>query len=182
MSLPLTEAQLLGNWFETLTYGIYFVTCGFCARTLLCIGPDDRWRKPSEIRVFILSVYIVLFVGATFDVVIGLLHNLHAFVFYTGEVEQPKYSRISQTGSTSPGCYIVYSRRWKVLIPSLILYLGGIAMGIKHIETQVSLNHANATMNSPEIRPWWFALFCITVVQNTLTTGMYTPMPYLTSY
>jgi hypothetical protein len=61
-------------------------------------------------------------------------------------------------------CYIVYSRRWRVLIPSLILYLGGVGMGIKLIEAQVSLNHANATMNSPEIHPWWFALFCITVV------------------
>ncbi|KAJ6467315.1 hypothetical protein C8R45DRAFT_1078560 [Mycena sanguinolenta] len=190
MSLPLTEAQLLGNWFETLTYGMYIVTCGFCARTLLCIGPDHRWRKPSEIRGFILSVYIALFVGATFDVVIGLLHNLHAFVFYTGGggaaqvlVDISNWINIARSVAQviqmvlgdfvlMYRCYIVYSRRWKVLIPSLILYLGGIAMGIKLIEAQVSLNHANATMISPEIRPWWFTLFCITVVQNTLTTGL----------
>ncbi|KAJ7871694.1 hypothetical protein B0H14DRAFT_2723567 [Mycena olivaceomarginata] len=84
MSLSLSEAQLLGNWFETLTYGMYFVTCGLCARKLLCIGPGDRCRRPSEIRWFILSVGITLFVVATFDVVIGLLHNLQAFAFYTG--------------------------------------------------------------------------------------------------
>ncbi|KAJ7101702.1 hypothetical protein C8R44DRAFT_988347 [Mycena epipterygia] len=190
MSLPLTEAQLLGNWLETLTYGMYFVTCGFCARTLLCIGPDNRWRKPSEIRGFILGVGIALFVVATFDVVIGLLHNLQAFVFYTGGggagqvladiLDWINIARtVTQVIQMILGdfvlihrCYIVYSRRWKVLIPSLILYLGGVAMGIKLIEAQVSLNHVNATMNSPEIRPWWFALFCITVVQNTLTTGL----------
>ncbi|KAJ7739106.1 hypothetical protein B0H14DRAFT_3168098 [Mycena olivaceomarginata] len=84
MSLSLSEAQLLGNWFETLTYGMYFVTCGLCARKLLCIGPGDRCRRPREIRWFILSVGITLFVVATFDVVIGLLHNLQAFAFYTG--------------------------------------------------------------------------------------------------
>jgi hypothetical protein len=110
MSIPLTEAQLLGNWFETLTYGMYFVTCGFCARTLLCIGPDDRWRKPSEIRGLILSVGIALFVVATFDVVVGLAESdliqclqLYRLAFSTTckhlcfiqeEVEQPKYSRI----------------------------------------------------------------------------------------
>ncbi|KAJ7715000.1 hypothetical protein B0H14DRAFT_3171349 [Mycena olivaceomarginata] len=33
----------------------------------------------------LLSVGIALFVVATFDVIIGLLHNLQAFVFYTGE-------------------------------------------------------------------------------------------------
>ncbi|KAJ6540886.1 hypothetical protein DFH09DRAFT_1282993 [Mycena vulgaris] len=186
MSLPLTEAQLLGNWFETLTYGMYFITCGFCARTFLCIGPDDRWRKPSEIRGFILSVYIALFVGATFDVVIGLLHNLHAFVFYTGGggaaqvlVDISNWINIARSVAQviqmilgdfvlMYRCYIVYSRRWKVLIPSLILYLGGIAMGIKLIEAQVSLHHANATMISPEIRPWWFTLFCITVTHQAI--------------
>ncbi|KAJ7841490.1 hypothetical protein B0H14DRAFT_2512249, partial [Mycena olivaceomarginata] len=190
MSIPLTEAQLLGNWFETLTYGMYFVTCGFCARTLLCIGPDDRWRKPSEIRGLILSVGIALFVVATFDVVIGLLHNLQAFVFYTGgggaaQVFADILNWINISRSVTQviqmilgdfvlvsTCYVVYSRRWRVLIPSLILYLGGVGMGIKLIQAQVSLNHANATMNSPEIHPWWFALFCITVVQNTLTTGL----------
>jgi hypothetical protein len=71
MSLSLSEAQLLGNWFETLTYGMYFVTCGLCARKLLCIGPGDRCRRPREIRWFILSVGITLFVVATFDVVVG---------------------------------------------------------------------------------------------------------------
>ncbi|KAJ7191843.1 hypothetical protein GGX14DRAFT_596744 [Mycena pura] len=99
---PLTEAQIMGNWFETLTYGMYFVTCGFCARALLFIGPEGRWRKPNEVNWFMLSVAILLFVVGTFDVVvgfaasasalvspkilmfgqIGLLHNLRAFAFF----------------------------------------------------------------------------------------------------
>ncbi|KAJ7712069.1 hypothetical protein B0H14DRAFT_3019602 [Mycena olivaceomarginata] len=190
MSLSLSEAQLLGNWFETLTYGMYFVTCGFCARKLLCIGPEDRGRRPSEIRWFILSVGITLFVIATFDVVIGLLHNLQAFAFYTGGGGAAKElsdisgwinvaRTVAQVIQMILGdfvliyrCYIVYSRRWKVLIPSLILYIGGVAIAIKLVEAQASLKHQETTMNSSDIRPWTETLFCITAVQNTLTTGL----------
>ncbi|KAJ7738815.1 hypothetical protein B0H16DRAFT_1569925 [Mycena metata] len=190
MPPSLSEAQLLGNWFETLTYGMYFVTCGFCARKLLCVGPEDRWRRPSEIRWFILSVGITLFVVATFDVAIGLLHNLQAFAFYTGgggaAQELSDISgwinvarTVAQVIQMILGdlvliyrCYIVYSRRWKVLIPSLILYFGGIAMAIKLIEAQASLKHEESTINSSDIRPWSETLFCITAVQNTLTTGL----------
>jgi hypothetical protein len=119
MSLSLSEAQLLGNWFETLTYGMYFVTCGFCARTLLCIGPEDRWRRPSEIRWLILSVGIALFVVATFDVIVGLTDLDVEFlclrscrlVFFTtckhlrfiqGKEEQHRNLRISRDGSMWP--------------------------------------------------------------------------------
>ncbi|KAJ7786754.1 hypothetical protein B0H14DRAFT_3893541 [Mycena olivaceomarginata] len=209
MSLSLSEAQLLGNWFETLTYGMYFVTCGFCARTLLCIGPEDRWRRPSEIRWLILSVGIALFVVATFDVIIGLLHNLQAFAFYTGEggaaqelADISGWINVARTaahavqmilgdfvlaniqvGCLSPlrripidvaliRCYIVYSRCWKVLIPSLILYFGGVAIAIKLVEAQASLNYAKTTVTSSDIRPWSETFFCITAVQNTLTTGL----------
>ena len=70
---PLTEAQIIGNWFETLAYGIYFVTCGFCARALLVIGSEGRWRKPNEVNWFMLSVAILLFVVGTFDVIVGFV-------------------------------------------------------------------------------------------------------------
>jgi hypothetical protein len=73
---PLTEAQITGNWFETLTYGMYLVTCGFCTRTLLFIGPEERWRKPSEIRWLILGFGVSLFVVATFSVAVGSLSAL----------------------------------------------------------------------------------------------------------
>ncbi|KAJ7205004.1 hypothetical protein GGX14DRAFT_569155 [Mycena pura] len=187
---PLTEAQLTGNWFETLTYGMYFVTCGFCARTLLFIGPEQRWRKPSEIRWFILSVAVVLFVVGTFDVVIGLLHNLQAFVFFrgTGGAAQELTDisnwiniarSVAQVIQMILGdfvliyrCYIVHARRFKVVIPSFFLYLVGVAMAIKLIEVEASLNHAKITLNSSEILPWWITFFCVTAVQNTLTTSL----------
>ncbi|KAF8168632.1 hypothetical protein K438DRAFT_1983774 [Mycena galopus ATCC 62051] len=210
MSLSLSEAQLLGNWFETLTYGMYFVTCGFCARRLLCIGPEDRWRRPSEIRWFNLSVSITLFVVATFDVVVDwassqlasicILYGwrgaaqelsdisgwinvartvaqviqmiLGDFVLASASHFALDDSFLTQSPPYLSRCYIVYSCRWKVLIPSLILYLGGVAIAIKLVEAQASLKHEEITMNSSDIRPWSETLFCVTAVQNTLTTGL----------
>ncbi|KAJ7661824.1 hypothetical protein B0H14DRAFT_3179261 [Mycena olivaceomarginata] len=167
MSLSLSEAQLLGNW--------------------------DSWRRPSEIRWLILSVGIALFVVATFDVIIGLLHNLQAFAFLyrgrrskaqeladiSGWINVPEYTGGLFVASPAypidvalTRCYIVYSAVGKVLIPSLILYFGGFAIAIKLVEAQASLNYAKTTVTSSDIRPWSETFFCITAVQNTLTTGL----------
>lgn len=83
--LPLTAAELIGNYCETLTFGIYLVTCCFCARTLLFSDdPEERLRRPSEIRWFMFSVAVALFVFSVFDDIIGWAHNMAAFVRYHG--------------------------------------------------------------------------------------------------
>ncbi|KAJ7205010.1 hypothetical protein GGX14DRAFT_645589 [Mycena pura] len=174
---PLTEAQITGNWFETLTYGMYFVTCGFCARALLFIGPEGRWRKPGEINWFMLSVGILLFIVATFDVVIGLLHNLQAFVFYTGGGGAAQEltditNWINVARSVAQVVQMILGDFVLIVIPSFILYLGGIAMAIRLIQVEASLDHAKITLNSSEIQPWWLTFFCVTAVQNILTTGL----------
>jgi hypothetical protein len=88
MALRITAAQLLGNFCETLFFGIYLVTCVFCAPTLPSTkhGQEERLLRPSEIRWFTVVVAITLFSIQTFDVAIGLLHNFHAFV----ESDNPK--------------------------------------------------------------------------------------------
>jgi hypothetical protein len=82
MFVPITTAQLFGNFFETLFFGIYLVTCGFCARTLLITGhgQEEQWFRASEIRWKMAVVAVILFLVLTFDVAIGLLHNVNAFV------------------------------------------------------------------------------------------------------
>jgi hypothetical protein len=81
-SFPLTAAQLSGNFCETLFFGMYLVTCTFCARTLFIggSGRDERWLSYREIRWMMVAIAFTLFGILTFDVAIGLLHNFHAFV------------------------------------------------------------------------------------------------------
>jgi succinate dehydrogenase/fumarate reductase cytochrome b subunit len=82
MFVQITAAQIFGNFFEAVFFGLYLVTCGFCARTLLITGhgQEERWFRASEIRWIMAIVAVALFLVLTFDVAIGLLHNFNAFV------------------------------------------------------------------------------------------------------
>lgn len=80
--LTLPTAQLVGNFCETLLYGIYLVTCCFCVRTLFLVGagPEERWIHIHEVRWVMTIAAFGFFVFCTFDVVTGLLHNFQAFI------------------------------------------------------------------------------------------------------
>ncbi|KAJ6522879.1 hypothetical protein B0H19DRAFT_1386553 [Mycena capillaripes] len=202
-SFPITEAQLTGNYFETLTYGMYLVTCCFCAQSLFWIpqpGGNDRLRRRSEIRWMLVSVFCFIFVVNTFDDIIGLVHNIAAFVKYTDSGGPTKEltnihdwiniaRSFAQTANMIVGdfvliyrCYIVYGRRWPVVIPSFILYLTGIAMAIKLMYVEITTSNSAITLNSNVIKPWWSAFFAITAAQNVLTTGNLAAFPMTIAY
>ncbi|KAH8827174.1 hypothetical protein DL96DRAFT_1605787 [Flagelloscypha sp. PMI_526] len=190
LDFPITEAQLTGNFCETLVYGIYLVTCISCFKALLMIGKEERWRKPNEIRWIMVVVAFLLFWISTFDVANGLYHNIRAFVQYKGPGGATQdltnihdwvnvARSFDQTIAMTLGdfvliyrCWIVYSKRWLVVIPSFILYLAGIAMAIKLMIVEITLSYSNITLNSGEIRPWWSAFFAITMAQNVITTAL----------
>ncbi|KAJ7802433.1 hypothetical protein B0H14DRAFT_2892387 [Mycena olivaceomarginata] len=193
-SFPITEAQILGNYCETLTYGMYLVTCCFCAQSLFWIqvGGVQRLRRSGEIRWFLVSVFWFIFVVNTFDDVIGLVHNLAAFVKYKGSGGAKEeltnihdwiniVRSFDQTANMIVGdfvliyrCFVVYNRRWPVVVPSFVLYLTGIAMAIKlmHVEITTTAGNGAITLNSNVIKPWWSAFFAITAAQNVLTTSL----------
>lgn len=78
---PLTAAQLMGNTFETLFYGIYVVTFGFCTQTLFLTGSgaEERWLAPREIHWIMAFTMLAFFVICTFNVAIGFLYNSYVF-------------------------------------------------------------------------------------------------------
>ncbi|KAJ6474927.1 hypothetical protein C8R45DRAFT_751870, partial [Mycena sanguinolenta] len=190
---PITEAQLTGHYFETLGYGIYLTTCCLCAQTLFWIpqpGGGERLRRRSEIRWLLVSVFLVLFVVSTFDDIIGLVHMILAFAKYngpggaTGELTNIHewiniVRSFDQIGIMIMGdfvliyrCFVVYGRRWQAIAVSFIIYLTGIAMGIKLMSVEITTSNAAITLNSNAIKPWWSAFFAITAAQNVLTTSL----------
>jgi fatty acid desaturase len=80
--LPITTARIVADFCSTLFYGVYLVTCTFCARTLFFTGhgQEERWRKPSEIRWLMAVIAVILFCCLTFGVAVHLSHTLFAFV------------------------------------------------------------------------------------------------------
>ncbi|KAJ3561423.1 hypothetical protein NP233_g10200 [Leucocoprinus birnbaumii] len=188
MAFPMTAAQLAGNFCQALLYGVFLVTCTFCARTLLIKGSgrDERWARPHELRWMMAIMAFVFFVISTFDVAIGLLHNYEAFV--RSDDAEKVFTRVSDwidiARSTDQGilmvladfiliyrCWIVYGRRWLIILPSVILYLGGttsiagllVVMGLQSTET-------NITLTSDKTTPWFLAFYAITAAQNVFTT------------
>ncbi|KAF7335992.1 hypothetical protein MSAN_02312900 [Mycena sanguinolenta] len=170
-SFPITEAQITGNYFETLTFGMYLVTCCFCAKSLFWIpqpGGEDRLRRSSEIRWLLAFVFYTGPGGATTE-----LTNIHDWINIARS--------FAQTANMIVGdfvliyrCFVVYGRRLLVIVPSFILYLTGIAMAIKLMQVEITTTSGNGkiTLNSNVIKPWWSAFFAITAAQNVLTTTL----------
>jgi hypothetical protein len=79
----ISAAQIVGLWMETLFMGFYLVTCGFALRAFLW-HDDGRFKRRSEINWISFITAICLCIVAVFDVALGLLHNIQAFIFYTG--------------------------------------------------------------------------------------------------
>ncbi|KAF8197780.1 hypothetical protein K438DRAFT_1584679, partial [Mycena galopus ATCC 62051] len=194
----ITAAQLTGLYFETLAYGMYLVTCCFCAQTLFWIPPPggvERLRRRGEVRWMLVSIFCLIFVVSMLDDITGMIHIMAAFVRYKGAGgAQEELTNIrdwinivrvfNQNANMIMGdfvllyrCYIVYGRRWIVIAPSFMLYLAGIAMTVKLLEAQITTRNAAITLTSNIIKPWSSAFFAITAAQNVLTTCMEVSIP-----
>ncbi|XP_006463035.1 hypothetical protein AGABI2DRAFT_207725 [Agaricus bisporus var. bisporus H97] len=172
---PITAAQLVGNFCETLLYGMYLVTCGLCARAFLFTGSgkEERWLRPHEIRWMMVFIATTLLAICSFDVAIGLLHNFQAFIQSTNPSEE--YYDIGDWINISRiyRCWIVHGHRWLIIVPSLVLYLGGISMAVRLIQVEADPGTMREiSVVSNQLRPWLLAFFAITAAQNALTTSV----------
>jgi hypothetical protein len=71
-------------------------------------------------------------------------------------------------------CWIVYERRWLVITPSLILYLGALATVVRVIDIAVT-SRPDETFRLT-FCPWAATMFSIHAVQNILTSGQRDPL------
>ncbi|KAL9710431.1 hypothetical protein Ac2012v2_8384 [Leucoagaricus gongylophorus] len=179
---PITTAQLLGNFCETLFFGIYLATCTSCVRIFFdaWTEKEERWGRSRKIRWMMTTTALTLFVICTFDTALGLLHNVRAFVDSSEPAQefQKVSSWINLTRSVNQvvsmiigdfilvfRCWIVNGRQWPIIIPSLALYIAGLVIAAKLIEI-----HANPHQEVDQITAWWLSFLAITAVQNTLTS------------
>lgn len=83
LQLILTAAQLLGNTFETLLYGIYIVTFCFCIQTLFLTCSDglgeERWLGLKEIHWIMALTTFAFFILCTLNVAIGFFYDGYLF-------------------------------------------------------------------------------------------------------
>ncbi|KAJ4474664.1 hypothetical protein C8J55DRAFT_129977 [Lentinula edodes] len=169
MALGISEAQLLGLFLASVFWGMFLITFVQSIRYLLW-DLKGNLKPLSIINWPLLIVAALLAFLSTFDVALGLMHNIEAFIFYTG----PGGSAARFTGLTdwvnilktcnvvfgkliSDGvlvyrCWVVYNKRWLVIAFPLLLWLG--YLGLSDL--------------TPSITSGW----TMSLVNNILATGL----------
>ncbi|KAJ7431323.1 hypothetical protein FB451DRAFT_1157165 [Mycena latifolia] len=181
------SAQIVGLFMETLLYGVYLVTLVPCLYALLWSPADHHFK--NRIHWSMLTAAILMFTFATLDVTFGLRHNLDAFVYYTGpggakeELENISYwvnvmKTADYVAQTCIGdailiyrCYMVWGKKWMIIIPSFFLWLGGTTCGAILTYTFATLNKA-ALIDTASATPWVDSMIALTLSMNILTTSL----------
>ncbi|KAF8191516.1 hypothetical protein K438DRAFT_1830649 [Mycena galopus ATCC 62051] len=187
-NFPITEAQIVALFLESVFWGIYLVTFFLCLRSLLFDSNLD-WKRFANINWPMLIVTMIMSVFATLDVAVGLLHNIQAFIQYTGSGgAAEEFSHISDWVNivktidclcqTIVGdamliyrCWMIYGKSWRVVAFSLVLWLGCVVCTGMTLHIEATL-HSNALITSGSLHPLIVAFWVLTITQTALTTGL----------
>ncbi|KAJ7036754.1 hypothetical protein C8F04DRAFT_1394021 [Mycena alexandri] len=185
---PITEAQIVASFMESVFWGIYLITFFLCMRVLV-FRPDFGLKRLSELNWPMLLVALAMCSFATLDVAVGLMHNIQAFVLYRGAkgavgvfsdisnwVNVVKTVDVVMQTTLGDGlliyrCWVVYGRSWRIVAFPILLWIGGAVCTVTNIVLEARL-HSDALVTSKSLRPVIISFWVLTIVLNILTTGM----------
>lgn len=188
MPLSISEAYLAGLTSTAILFGISCATYYFCAYAL--IGEAIARRSFSGLRAIMFFVSTLMWLVAGVGVGQMVKHMITAFVEYKGEggsdagfadIRDPMNYVHALTYPIQVGLgdsflvyrmWIVYERRWIVIVFPIILLLGDIVSGFGITAAEISLRDTpQATATDPKVVPWITAFFALTMTLNILCTG-----------
>ncbi|TFK33573.1 hypothetical protein BDQ12DRAFT_614931 [Crucibulum laeve] len=185
-SFPITAAQLWGLFMESVLYGMYLVTCGYCAQYLFLI--DGRWKRLREYNWAMVIVAILLLILATLDVTMGFYYNMWAFVSYTSAggameafsdlsfwVPVVKMANFLATAHIGDGvliyrCWIIHNKSWPVVAFSIILWLTSAACSTRMLYIECTIHTTALVLHGKSITPFMTTFWTLTIVINFITT------------
>ncbi|KXN89213.1 hypothetical protein AN958_05916 [Leucoagaricus sp. SymC.cos] len=191
MTLSLPTAHFAGLFCDAIFFGIYLVTCTGSIRVLLMTGRgrEERWRRPGEIRWMMAIFGLFLFINCTLDIAMGFLRNFRAFVHSPNPLAiltSPKYwTNIIRPVNIAVGawvadfvliyrCWVVYGRRWLIIVPSVLLYLAHVANSLRVFAMMGAAGGLPTTANPNAFEAFRNALLVfssLVAAQNVVTTG-----------
>ncbi|KAJ7314397.1 hypothetical protein DFH08DRAFT_430380 [Mycena albidolilacea] len=185
MEASFLRAQVWGMFLESLTFGVYLVTCGSCYRVFF--STTSRYRGLSERNWPMLLIFLIFFAKTTSSVGIHLYLNLqnvtetdlgqavHQFSDASRPVNVSKYITILVQTVIASGffiyrCWIVHHRSWLIVALPLVLWLGAVAlMGIViHVDTSLNIQGFFAISQS---RVFGSCFWAFVIAVNIITTG-----------
>ncbi|PPQ99838.1 hypothetical protein CVT24_009632 [Panaeolus cyanescens] len=136
-----------------------------------------------------LTAAVLMFTFASLDVAFHLRHNLDAFVAYDGdpidEFLKTSYwlsvmKMVCYVVQTFIGdsillyrCWVVYNKRWLVIVVPVLLWLGTTVCGALTIFVQATLEDSSgALLNASSLVPFITSMLCLTLATNVLTTSL----------
>ncbi|PCH39048.1 hypothetical protein WOLCODRAFT_141083 [Wolfiporia cocos MD-104 SS10] len=183
---PVTEAQLVALFMQSVTYGIHVATFCIC---LLTLFQTSRANNRGFAWPW-LVVAVVLFAIGTIDVIFNFYHNLIAFILYTGpggpsvpfgdisnwlSVMRSMWfflEGISADAVLMYRSWIIYGRKWPVVVPSMILWLAAISCAIVYTVYISTLDATTSIPDASKLKPWLSAYCTITLAVNLLSTAL----------
>ncbi|KAJ6629582.1 hypothetical protein B0H10DRAFT_1985979 [Mycena sp. CBHHK59/15] len=187
MSFPLTDVQSYGLFLESVFYGVYLVTCGFCAQALFTT--QQRLRRCSELNWAMIIVMSTIFAIATVDVVLQFFRNLRTFATADGPGDATKdftnisdpinvvktatvlFQTVIADGMLIYRCWEVYNRSWFPITLSLLLWLGGVAITGVLFYLEITQN-THTLLTIVQLKPFGAAFWVMTIVVNIITTAL----------
>jgi len=123
--LTVDQSVIIGAICQALLYGLYVATSLHCLRWLLY--NDEGWSQRKDINWPMLTIAVAIFVFSTASVGM-VLQNVFA---ESNQIAIANYAMELALIVTTDAvliyrCWSIYSHSWRIVIPPLILWLGGI--------------------------------------------------------
>jgi len=164
------------------------VTFASCMKYLL--WADGGFKPLYQLHYKMLVGALLMFVFGSLDVAFHLRHNLDAFVGAPNP--QAVLDHFNDTSNwinvmkmvayvlqTFVGdaillyrCWIIYSRKWMIVVLPTLLWLGCTACGIMTIYVEATLDTDGALLNAHNLIPFITSMLSLTLAMNILTTGL----------
>ncbi|KAJ4484608.1 hypothetical protein C8R41DRAFT_444877 [Lentinula lateritia] len=193
-TLGISEAQILGLFLASVFWGMLLITFVQAMRCMLwdLNVPGGRLKRASTINWPMLVVALLLMALSTFDVSLGLMHSIEAFIFYTGpggsaarftgltdwvnilKTCNVVFGKVISDGVLVYRCWAVCDRRIIVVVFPILLWMGYLGTGIFVIYLEASAGNPKVLLTgglsslTPSITAGW----TMSLVNNIITTGV----------
>ncbi|KZT66480.1 hypothetical protein DAEQUDRAFT_767947 [Daedalea quercina L-15889] len=186
-SFPISEAELVALFMESVAWGIQIVTFAQCVSALF--GTAAGTRGPRRVNRTLLVWAVALFVWGTLDISFSVYRNLTAFVYYTGPGGSDEvFDQISDYVTVLRSvwnflailtadmalihrCFVIYNRNPLVIVFPSLIWAAGLASAAAEIYYSATFDALTNLAGAAKIEAFLNAFIALGVSLNIITTG-----------
>ncbi|EMD31409.1 hypothetical protein CERSUDRAFT_119791 [Gelatoporia subvermispora B] len=180
MGISVTKARILTLFFTNIFLGIHLVTFGISLYTQLWKNPAQGRPTKKLLVAVTLAMGIIGVLDASLDAALNIqvwtTDNVSLFsdVAYWINVVKDSDKAIQPLigdGILTYRCWVVWERRWKAVVVSVVLWFAGLGVSLGVIAKSAMLKGFDG-INAPSLTPFLGAAYTLTVALNIITTSL----------